>query len=1061
MNKTKLIATFMAMLVIMLPIAFAQQLNIEKYSGRDDADGFVRQSNDVLTVIAFAEMAGSPSVEVAKTRIRFCRTGGICGAFTSCTLEGAKYKCAYTTADLPNFDGETYSIKLYDVNDNEIDSKDITVRVDRASPNIVAFSIEPKISRDGSASIRYRAEDYSTATGDISYCSGLKEIMITANNQTIKAENPGVGVCGKEERFDYTYQTAASYEAIDYCIKASDFMGRQAAQKCEKISVDNAPPVITQLKLRDPQGYEFSHMKSGQTVTADIYITIEGESDIDRSTIRADLSKLNPGLGEKIPDSVKGNDYIWRSITVTKPESCEVKAKARDKIGNEASATLMCTLPLDDTGPVPTIIYTDAADLNATAMLSANGTIYAELTEMDAGMDKGEAYLDLHKIGLGTGVKADNCEQTSPGLWRCIWKNIKPTASSGVQSIRLTQQTKDDLGNIASKYLDTPVIIDKTPPVITNVLATFIHDTADYGPRAVNGDSIEFIFNVTGAAEAYADLTEVGGSDNVPATECTPDSCTFDVLIDASGPQNVSLDFEFLDLAKNKAAYNYKFFIYGLRNDSMADYWKSTVTCSPPMIDRNTATFYEHSVYCQVKLTPKNKQAEMVYAEAGELTDCTGNFTYVTEIEAVNNQFGSKSPHLVFTLAAAEYAVNELKFSCPVFVTTRIGNYFMPYAEREDVNITLNFYGLPYGELYSNNEKRIQNTMKLNYEWAEWIGQVENFVEQFRSLCNIKSDFTVILNALDATLTLIGVTISVVFGACIMTGKADCKPSKELEEARNLICEDKGILHQALEGLGNMQPSEDAKVTGGDLWNILDLACKYANCQLTAEELFGKEKYGSLVKSSDALGAWDFVCKGKAQTLGLSLSLEDYQTGQAKAPVDVKENLILSTVCLCIPGVLYNLNKMRQIRCQYAYCLGKRVLEEGLPSSYCNDEKAYLTCNYVTGQIFDLIPFAWLHNQISNMVQDFYANPISMLAAVAGCLCGGCSQITGFDYCKKEEPEATGAMALAYIGCSIAKTAAKLGDAIASLKQMTGKGNDYWTIKPANDWCKQAEELAE
>ncbi|MEM4263946.1 MAG: hypothetical protein QW666_03585 [Candidatus Woesearchaeota archaeon] len=1051
----------MAMLVILLPVAFAQQLKIEKYSGRDNADGYVRSSNDMLTVVVFAEMQGNPSAEVAKTRIRLCRADGACNYFNTCTLEGVRYKCTYTTTDLPSFAGETYSVKLYDVNDYEIASKDITVRVDRIAPSIVLFEVEPKTSRDGRTRINYRAEDYSTAAGDISYCSGLKEVRITANNQTIQAETPGVGVCGDEERFDYTHQTTSNYESVDFCIKATDYIGMSSAQKCEKFSIDNSPPRIAQLKLRDPQGYEFSHMRSGQTITADIYITIEGENDIDTSTVRADLSKLNPALGEKNPDDKKGNDYIWRSITVTNPENCEVRAKARDMMGNEASATLTCTLPLDNTGPEPTLIYTNAAELNGTAMLSASGTIYAELTETGSGMERGEAYLDLHKIGLGTGVKADRCEEKSPGQWLCTWENVKPTIDSAIQTIRLTQQTKDDLGNIATKYLEIPVIIDKTPPVITNVLATFIHQTADYGPRAVNGDSIEFLFNISGAAEAYADLTEVGGNENTPATECTPESCKFDVLIDASGPQNVSIYFEFLDLAKNKAVYNYKFFIYGLRNDTNADYWKSTVTCSPAMIDRNTATFHEHPVYCHVKLTPKNKQADAVYTEVGELTDCTGNFTYVTEIEAVNNEFGSKSPHLVFTLAATEYAVNELKFSCPVFVTTRIGNYFMPYAEREDVNVTLKFYNLPYGELYSNNEKKIKNAMKANYEWAKWIGQVEGYLDQARSLCNIKSDFTTIINALDAVLNLFGIAISLVFGACVFTGEG-CSAADELEEARSLLCKDKGILHTALEGLGEGIKTDSGDFSAKAAFNFLDLMCKYANCQLTAEEAAGflgaKEgEYKSLVKSSDIVGGWDWVCKGKWQTGGLSLNLQDYELGQAKTPTDTKESLVMSTVCLCIPGVLYNLNKMRQIRCQYAYCLGKRVLQEGLPQSYCHDEKNYLTCNYVTGQIFELIPFAWLHNQISNMVQEFYANPISALAAIAGCLCGGCSQITQFDYCGPQQKTATGTMALAYVGCQLAKTAAKIGDAIASIKQMQGK--DYWNAKASNNWCDQAEEM--
>ena len=201
------------------------------------------------------------------------------------------------------------------------------------------------------------------------------------------------------------------------------------------------------------------------------------------------------------------------------------------------------------------------------------------------------------------------------------------------------------------------------------------------------------------------------------------------------------------------------------------------------------------------------------------------------------------------------------------------------------------------------------------------------------------------------------------------------------------------------------------------------------------------------------------VCKSfkNFQKLGIDIDKD--------SPTDVKESIVMSAVCVCLPGIVYNLKKWRQINCRYAVCLGNDVLEKGYPTSYCHDERSQLLCNFVVGQIFEMIPFAWLYNQFSSMVQEFYANPISVVAAVSGCLCGGCTKrMFNWDYCSetKFEEKLVGGDApplkgILYFYCTIAKTAAKLGDAITAINKM--RGEKYWTYETSGEWCEQAEEL--
>ena len=178
--------------------------------------------------------------------------------------------------------------------------------------------------------------------------------------------------------------------------------------------------------------------------------------------------------------------------------------------------------------------------------------------------------------------------------------------------------------------------------------------------------------------------------------------------------------------------------------------------------------------------------------------------------------------------------------------------------------------------------------------------------------------------------------------------------------------------------------------------------------------------------------------------------------GESQTLIDVKESLIWSTVCFCIPGILYNLNKLREIECRYAVCLAQDVKEQGIPVSWCKDEKHYLTCTFIVGEIFSIIPYAALADKVITVIKDIFANPISIVQVVSGCLCGGCkgTVLESIDFCASDTTEA----GWGYVFCAVSKTVSKVGDAIASYEGM--EDSHYWSLKAGgNSWCKQAEKL--
>ncbi|MBD3304330.1 hypothetical protein GF343_04230 [Candidatus Woesearchaeota archaeon] len=1068
--QVRFAAFVMIFLVLCMPAAFAQRLDVTRFSGKDNVEEVISSEGDELHVVVSAELQGDPSLDVARTRL-LVRHAGEEEYFSECSRQDSLYKCTYVSDDLISFGSEDYVIVLLDADNNELKSVKKVLGVDRIAPEILQFSVEPQMSRTGEMDISYLIEDYGASVGDTAFCSGVKEIRITAGESLVKKvdyDNPKV--CDSEEqRVDYKYSTADNFVGFDVCIIAEDYLGQVSDVECKSYSIDNSPPRIKSVQFSDSRGYALSHIKTGQEVVADMSVVIEGEDDVVLESVKADLSKIHPGAGVRAADDVIEDAFIWNDVKITSPSTCEVPVSASDEMGNNASAVLECSLPVDDTGPVVQAVYAGAAGANATPLIGVNGTVYVDLLEEGAGMDKADAFLDLHNLGLGTVVQADECVDQGANVWRCAWQ-VVPDVGTGRHKITVIDGTSDDLGNYVDSRVSQEVLVDTTPPDINSVDITFIHENADYGPYAVYGDTIEFLFNVTDGMEGYANLSMIGGNYS-PALECTGDFCKFYALIDVSGPLNATIHFDFFDLAGNQESYDHSFFVYGvLLNDTVTNYWDARVRCSPKMIDRNTAELYNHPLYCHIKLTPNNPEAETVFVSLGELGECIGDDVgYVVDLEVINNNFGSRDPYAVFTLAATPFEINDLKFNCPLYVATRVGDFFSPVVEVENITAKTEFYNLPYGEAYDNIEDSIKDAMEKAMKNWEWVGTVEDVMNSLRSMCHTKNTVTSAFAVLESAIHLL-----IVAAAAVRLIKK--KPAEALLDQAQYLC-NKAV--GPLEQLFTPEPEKDEEgkpkpkkksITRGDfqsLFNLLDLACKMANCQLSTEE--AKEYEEEIVVGASYFfgSGQEDACRAYKETVS-GAYLVDYDTltegseiGETESPVDVKESFIGSLMCTCLPGITYNLNKIRQIHCGYAYCLGKRVLEEGLQRSYCSNEKAYLTCNYVTGQIFEVFPFASLVDRYVSVIQEAYANPISLVTMLSSLVCGGNRGTGGFyDYCMDRgsfEVEA-GNMGM-YLICSVPKTAAKIGDAVASYQLSE---SERFGAKPVSeDYCDMAEEMLE
>lgn len=1030
MNKLmQLAAWFVAFTVMMLPVCAADQLTIQKFSGADNVNGFAKES-DELTIQILAQMIGNPTPDVAKQRARVYYEDTY-AFMNSCTAEAqAMQQCTYKTKDIVYGGTDSYEIKLFDAENRVIAAANKTLTVDVLAPKMIAFSISPNMSMTARpTTITYKAEDYGTETGKTTNCAGIKLINITTNTTQIAVISAGVGNCTKNGTFTFTPSVPGGNGKVRICAVAIDYLNHKSAPICKDILIDSRKPTADLLELRDSDGFVLTHARTGQSIITDVFVRIT-DSDVNPASVYADLSKLNPALGKQAKTAQSGEWFIWRGVSITTPNTCQVTVNATDLLGNKDSKTLTCSIGIDDTGPEPLSLGTMFVDEDGTPLLGTNGTIYAEFKEAGSGMGKANAFLDLRELGLGTEAKASKCEKTGTDNWKCGW-NVKPTVSTGNYKIKILPTTRDNLNNQAVKVLNTTIRFDKSAPEGVKL----VEIVAYRGEKRVRtnatslGETVEFVVQGTGFTNAVADLRDLGGEIDTPPEHCEgtlTKNCTFGITVAISGPQPTNVTFDFSDKAGNKATLTTAaLFVLGINNETAPNYWEITSECSPELLDRTTLSVFEHPVYCRLKMdTPNQKAVPITVQGPMDLSECTGQTDYISDFAVENNFAGSTEPYIIMTLVATDYTINNLSITCPMSTLTRVGNFMPQNPEQDNATINLEFYNLPLGELYSNIDSDVDDVKdRISGVW-KMIGQLEKIMMMAEKLCTIMNTIMSIVS----TLALIAAVLAPVETALRAIPGAGAVLAEGVREPQQLVCESSSNLNALYDN---------------EIVKILRKFCNFITCQNGLLDLFGVDTgTGDFVK--DWIGGF-----GLSETIGMGktgtyVAGETVEVQDPYTYLNVKESLIFSIAVppLCIPGIIHNLDKWRQIECKYGVCLLDEVRQQGMPISVCRDQKSYMQCRFIVGEIFNLIPFAPIVNFIVNFFQQVLSDPLALLGAVftIGCMLA----------CKS--PATPGWV---YSVCAGVKIVSELGQTvkyIQSFKSMT----DFSQI--SNQWCEDFED---
>jgi hypothetical protein len=1053
MKTKERISLFLCILIIMFPIAIAQELTIIQWSGTDEVDGFIK-GKDTLTIKAEAMIPWEEVISKDQLKIcpytpgtpRKCLDRDDWSNFDSCTKKtGNYYECVYSK-DFNYFNPEiNFQVDLYDDDNRLAKYSQKNLIVDEYAPKIIEFKISPKATL-GPVNLAYVVEDYGVNPNTADKCSGIYEVEFSIDGEPILTDRENVkGVCKKTKGINYVYK--GDKLEVTICAVAVDYLGRKSSPVCDNFVVDEGKPEIKEIAIVNDEDVKITHVKTGRTITASVRAEIIDESEIDDSTVEAKIPLKKTGGSSSTAfqkfSRKQGDYYYWDGFVLEEKDTGKITVKAKDVVRNEETKEFSYEIKADDKGPEVIEFFSALKDDEERPMLNYNSYLAVLFSEKDnenkegIGMSLANAYLDLSKLGMDANKKADSCVKKNADVWECKWRilpsNFGLNIQSGVKLLTIKAGTQDDLGNSLGTNEAFEIFYQDKGPIEPKIIDFIIIPGPEgVGGEAVRGDTVKFKVASKNFEKATANFSSIGGSEEKLPIICEIDDinlidiCSFEEVVAISGPAEAQITFTFTDLFQEKSSLNYTLDIYEIQGETIPNYWRNTVTCSPNPIDRKTTSQIPQTVVCNVQLSTSSRKEVATIIGPSSIHDCIGNVTgFIDDIRTINTVSGSKNPYFMIKLPARDYYLDKLSFSCPLTIYSKdsVQKVIHKKPEIELVEMKFSFYDLPLGEFYERTEKKIKNAIDSAEDLLEVTEGFQDIMRVAEDICQWKNVITSAISTVTAVVVLLG--------GMQDTFRSTIPPVADaIKIVRAPICEGRETLSHSFET---------------DFFTILDEACSIVNCQASG----GKESW-NIGRWVGGAAPWCMDLEkwiGESGDLAAGMKLmQDFSvdSGESQSTTrywatNMKDNLYQSIACLCIPGIIRNIDKMAQIQCQYATCLEKDVKEHGIPLSYCEDTKHYLNCAFVWGgPLFDLLPFSSFIDSIGQMLAEMIANPVTILTTVLGAACDL--------YCKTEP-------AAIHTVCAVARITSQIGESIASIKAMTDRKSEMGMTSGA--WCEE------
>ncbi|PIN74227.1 hypothetical protein COV20_01270 [Candidatus Woesearchaeota archaeon CG10_big_fil_rev_8_21_14_0_10_45_16] len=1014
---------FMAMLVLTLPFysasALAASVSVTSNSGEDgfqdgSLNGWINGEGDTWNLEVVVD---DPLLETIDPNQVVLVLGTAERPFQSCADSALGATCTFAEPFPRGLnDGEyPFYVEYRFINENGVPdtvrSIQHVLRSDASAPKVEGFSIRQQgqdvlmdfrvtdqpatVPAVGIRSI----EVYDSDTGAV-----LQSISLEQGDITFNYINDG-GFGGRLQ------SSLEGQGRMSVKVRATDYFDHNAVSSGDnRLTFDYVPPQPLNVSFTRLGQFMGTH-----PVISDMVVYIDELSALNEVQAFSSEVELAGQRGNCV--RVAGSDTLWKctwaNAEVNPNAQVSVRIATSDQFQNPVDTTLTQTFTVDSDPPVLQFFGSERTYQGASYIPRNKDTkLILQAAEQGAGVDliNGIRANLVDFTGGSASAQATECVEQEDQIF-CFW-NVRFSRDN--DAVRVALSTFEDrVGNAGvgaeGTLQELDLHIDDVAPVVERldifgISESGVHDyfqSRDAVQLNMVVDEAHGLLILVDLRDLLTDaldkfpegpFNEAGWFAVSEEDACERVDAKWDCKIELpeqirSGPDSsVPLQVRVLDTAGNAATNypdtdnarltsardgKYSIDLLGLdENEVDPDFWGIQRITSPvPFVDLESAALVPMRVPYTINLETKN-DAEMLNVkllgcQLGEGSDnATGKGPDIGKALLMGGV--SESPQIVLEFDQFEgkeffdvekdfedFESAKVEYVCNLQLFSKIGRAAVRAAENQEVKLEVRFGLTELGSKDENIDAKLDEIRdevgfsilnKIRFladiiKWGRYLAQIVTIINNFMLLVDG------FIHASE------GLRIVPIYGFSIAS--ASC------------------------------QTNLGVKATGYSFMSYLQWPAQVLSCNPAP---FAGSAYGTYQS-----GVLSYYNGWKSQALIGGRESTIVQSGS------LYDNIWTSGLGLCLPGVIYNLEKYRQIRCVEMQCLAEAVPAGTSTFEGCKRMGERLECKYFWGEAVGiLIPFTGLFEAIKNFITGILRSPISLVSGTSTLLCSSFCPTNGF-----------------------------------------------------------------
>ena len=1006
-KKTSVLAIFMCLLLIMLPVCFADAVTSVRVYGNNNIDGVVRSVNDVFNVEAKVAASSQPDVKI--------NLGGGNIVDASCSSGVGGYTCTYrediyTTGDKG---------RVYVYIDGNSRGRSANYLIDAMAPSIEKLSAS---QRGDSIIVDYGVRD--KAYEGSSDCAEVGKLEFYLDDQLLTSVNIGERPEAKDkchieeqislEGFLGVGEKKITLKAYDKVYSDGDLSNSMHYTEAEsdEFTLDSEDPELINISLQKNGAVTTAiSLDTGETLDFVAYIKEDniGKVFADLSSLNHRLTTLKKGTCEQYsPIGGEGLAKCKWSLNIRESGSLSVKLFINDTANNEQIKEETLSVAIDNEPPFVESIRTNHCNADEVCFLGKENDIFIDISESGSGISSENIFV---RVLQGDSINPDDCIANV-----C---SITEIGASGAGSVSIDRNSEDNAGNRIDGERSVRFTYDEIDPVINSV--TIVNTLGV--PVLKEFDELKVVVDASDsgsgiqASDVIGDFSAIGIDEEITASSCDNSTgnyiCTFEGINVAKSPVNSGIGITVSDIAGNSKDKREPIKVYRTTEQSRMDY---IVTADETLsyLDRRTTAITETPLFFDVKVNKTSSHSREIY---NEMVTCAGDSSLISY-----DLIGNKINHQDYLLRLKfkfdtdeESQKEELKIDCKLSLQKYDASKVYAVPELHSLNLTIPLANNLVDEIGTSVKEKITAAKGDMMMDDEWIGELHKFFEISHKICSLGGTIQKIYTTMEDLKAVVFIIATVLpFGLGESLWNSYAPMAAKMEKFKNNIWGDSqfknpsGVAVEAgpasffkqycafitctqcndpeYEGLfsGALKGNPLVKMKGNDKFQ--GLASRIAK-GVGSKEGQDYAELANIEISNDAIRAGDAYISSR-KIISSAMGTEE---------VDPRKSLIVSLGCFCIPGIIYNLQKRRQIQCRYINCMVD-MSKNGQDIEFCDIEKGYNKCLYEKGEQYEILNALLGLNVLRNGLNKFksiLSNPGKhIISALKNTQCKGMQKLS-------------------------------------------------------------------